>query len=185
MFGAVPEEIIELIWEPLLLPLCLGPRRVTWGHQESSNPGPASSSSRSGGDTACPGPARPECPWALQVCGWPHTGLLSGSLRASSPRSVGQPQAVMGEPEPRGTLPPGSSLPAPGLEEESSFSCSAVHSEVLEGLGPILKSFETHLELIFEVLATGQHKVTGLLCLCGGMSCATVAMLNLGLRSWF
>lgn len=121
MFGTVPEEIIELIWEPLLLPLCLGPRGVTWGHQESSNPGPASSSSRSGGDTACPGPARPECPWALQVCGWCHTGLLSGSHRSSNPGFVGQPQAVMGEPEPRGTLPPGSSLPAPGLERRVVF----------------------------------------------------------------
>lgn len=40
-----------------------------------------------------------------------------------------------------------------------------LHSEVLGGLGSVLKTFETHLELIFEVLARVGSVVTGLLCL--------------------
>lgn len=63
--------------------------------------------------------------------------------------------------------------PAPGLEEESSFFCSAVHSEVLKGFVSILKSSETHLELIFKVLARGQHKVIELLRHCGGIPWTT------------
>lgn len=39
-----------------------------------------------------------------------------------------------------------------------------MHSEVLKRLYLILKSFETHLELIFEVPAAGQCEVIGLLC---------------------
>ena len=42
--------------------------------------------------------------------------------------------------------------------------CSVVHSEALERFYSILKSFETHLELIFEVSARGQREVIGLLC---------------------
>ena len=66
----------------------------------------------------------------------------------------------------------------PQAYEESRFSCSAMPSEVLKERGSILKSFETHLKLIFEMLATGQRKVIGFL----GHS-TTVAVLNLDLRS--
>ena len=100
---------------------------------------------------------RNHLPWAYQtraysgikVCGWLHAGPLSrqhqslhlGSVETELSQGAGA----------KGTLPPSSLLSAPGLEEETGFS--VLHSEVLGGLGSIVKHFETHLELIFEVLA--------------------------------
>lgn len=50
--------------------------------------------------------------------------------------------------------------PNPGLGEKSFF-VFCWHSGVLEGLYSILKSFETHLELIFDVPAMRQCEVIG------------------------
>ena len=74
---------------------------------------------------------RNHLPWAYQtrvysgikVCGWLHAGPLSrqhqslhlGSVETELSQGAGA----------KGTLPPSSLLSAPGLEEETGFSCSA------------------------------------------------------------
>jgi len=93
----------------------------------------------------------------------------------------------MGEPacESQGALSfwqPPNRGPTPGLEEKSSISCSVVHSEVFKRLYLILKSFETHLELIFEVPAVGQCEVIGLLCSQHSPACAEARPQELDLR---
>lgn len=54
-----------------------------------------------------------------------------------------------------------------------------MHSEVLERLYSILKSLETHLELIFEVPAVGQCELIALLCFEHSPACVEARLQEL------
>lgn len=155
---------------------------ASWGHQEPPKPGTASSSTRSVGETACPGPARPQHTWVLKFVG----GLMQDpfqdntSLHTQDLRKL----SCCGELEPRGlSLPAAPSRPQ-AWKRRLVFP--VLHSEVLGGLGSILKNFfETHLELILEVLARVGSMTSLGFCVCGGAPHTTVAVWDRGLRSWF
>ena len=154
---------------------------ASWSHQEPPKPGTASSSTRSVGETTCPGSARPQHTWALKFVG----GLMQDPSQDNTSlhtQDLLKP-SCHGELEPRGlSLPAAPSWPQ-AWKRRLVFP--VLHSEVLGGLGSIFKNFfETHLELIFEVLArVGSMKSLGF-CVCGGAPHTTVAVLDLGLRSW-